>query len=67
MSASPLIDRRHLEFALYDLLDIERLARYPRFAEHGRETFDATIDLAHRIAVEKFLPHNRKSDRKSVV
>jgi len=62
MSASPLIDRRHLAFALYDLLGIERLSRYPRFAEHGRETFDATIDLAHRIAVEKFLPHNRKSD-----
>jgi butyryl-CoA dehydrogenase len=62
MSASPLIDRRHLEFMLYTLLDVERLTRYPRFAEHGREVFDATLELAHRIAIERFLPHNRKSD-----
>ena len=60
--ASPLIDRRHLDFLLYEVLDVERLTRYPRFAEHGRETFDAAIDLAHQIAVEKFLSHNRKSD-----
>jgi len=61
-NASPLIDRRHLDFLLYELLDVERLTRYPRFAEHNRETFDAAIELAHQIAVEKFLSHNRKSD-----
>ena len=62
MSASPLIDRRHLDFLLYELLGIESLTRYPRFAEHNRETFDAAIELAHQLAVTKFLPHNRKSD-----
>ncbi|MGO1070743.1 acyl-CoA dehydrogenase [Lysobacter sp. CA199] len=62
MSSSPLIDRRHLDFMLYELLDVERLIRYPRFTEHGRETFDAAIELAHHLAVNKFLPHNRKSD-----
>jgi alkylation response protein AidB-like acyl-CoA dehydrogenase len=62
MSGSPLIDRRNLDFLLYQLLDVAALPRCPRFAEHSRETFDAALDLAHRIAVEKFLPHNRKSD-----
>jgi len=62
MSASPLIDRRHLDFMLYELLGIETLCRYPRYAEHSRETFDAAIELAHKVALEKFLPHNRKSD-----
>ena len=62
MSNSPLIDRRHLDFMLYELLGVESLCQQPRFAEHGRETFDAVIDLAHRVALEKFLPHNRKSD-----
>ncbi|MCP5476975.1 MAG: acyl-CoA dehydrogenase [Rhodanobacteraceae bacterium] len=62
MSASPLTDRRHLDFTLYELLGVERLTSYPRFAEHSRDTFDAAIDLAHQIAVEKFLPHNRKGD-----
>ena len=62
MSASPLTDRRHLDFTLYELLGVERLTSYPRFAEHSRDTFDAAIELAHQIAVEKFLPHNRKGD-----
>ena len=59
---SPIIDRRHLDFVLYDLLDAGSLSRYPRFAAHTRETFDAAIELAHQIAVDKFLTHNRKSD-----
>lgn len=62
MSNSPLIDRRHLDFALYELLNVEQLCRYPRFTEHSRSTFDAAIGLAHQLAVEHFLPHNRKSD-----
>ena len=60
MSASPLIDRRHLDFLLYELLNVEGLARYPRFEAHNRETFDAAIELAHQIAMSKFLPHNCK-------
>ncbi|MFT3807242.1 acyl-CoA dehydrogenase [Arenimonas sp.] len=62
MNASPLIDRRNLDFMLYELLGVDRLTRYPRFADHGRETFDAAIELAHQIAVAKFYPHNRKGD-----
>ncbi len=41
---------------------MDRLCEYPRFAEHNRDTFAAALDLAHQIALEKFLPHNRKSD-----
>jgi butyryl-CoA dehydrogenase len=62
MSPSPLLDPRHLDFMLYELLGVEALTRYPRFAAHSRETFDAAIELAHRIALEKFHTHNRKND-----
>jgi alkylation response protein AidB-like acyl-CoA dehydrogenase len=62
MSSSPLVDRRHLAFVLHELLQVERLCRYPRFAEHARDTFDATLELAHQLAVGTFLPHNRLSD-----
>jgi alkylation response protein AidB-like acyl-CoA dehydrogenase len=62
VSASPLIDPRHLQFMLYDLLQVDGLCEYPRFAEHTHETFDAALDLAHQIALETFLPHNRASD-----
>lgn len=62
MNPSPLTNRRNLDFMLYELLGADRLCDYPRFAEHSRDTFGAALDLAHQIALEKFLPHNRKSD-----
>lgn len=62
MSTSPLMDPRHLDFVLYELLQVDKLSRYPRFSEHNRETFDAVIELAYQIAETQFLPHNRKSD-----
>jgi alkylation response protein AidB-like acyl-CoA dehydrogenase len=57
-----LISRRDLEFLLYDWLDVVSLRDRPRFADHGRETFDGALDTAERIAAEHFLPHRRKSD-----
>jgi alkylation response protein AidB-like acyl-CoA dehydrogenase len=62
MNASPLTNRRNLAFMLYEVLQADRLCAYSRFAEHSRETFDSALDLAHQIALDKFLPHNRKSD-----
>lgn len=62
MNPSPLTNRRDLDFMLYEVLGVDRLCAYPRFAEHSRDTFGAALDLAHQIALEKFLPHNRKSD-----
>ena len=59
---SKLINRRDLAFVLYELLDVQALTRRARFADHSRETFDAALDLAERIATEHFAPHNRKSD-----
>ncbi len=38
------------------------LLAYPRYALHGRETFDAILEQSARLAQEKFAPHNRASD-----
>ncbi|HVY08251.1 MAG TPA: acyl-CoA dehydrogenase [Burkholderiales bacterium] len=59
---SRLLNRRDLDFILYELLDVGSLTRRPRFAEHSRETFAAAIETAATIAAEKFAPHNRKAD-----
>ncbi len=59
---SKLLSRRDLDFILYELLDVGSLTKRPRFAEHSRETFDAAIDTAAKIAEEKFAPHNRTAD-----
>jgi alkylation response protein AidB-like acyl-CoA dehydrogenase len=59
---SRILSRRDLEFLLYEWLDVERLTKRPRFAEHSRESFDAVLDLSARIAEREFAPHNRRSD-----
>ena len=41
-----LISERELDFLLYELLDTEKLLERPRYAEHSREIFDATLDTA---------------------
>jgi len=57
-----LLSRRDLEFLLYEWLDVASLCERPRYADHGRETFDGALDTAERVAMEHFLPHRRKSD-----
>jgi butyryl-CoA dehydrogenase len=54
--------RRTVDFLLHDWLDVGALSAQQRFAEHGRETFDAVLDTCERIAREKFAPFNRLVD-----
>jgi len=58
----PLIAPRDLDFILYELLEVERLLERRRFADHSRETFEATIATARRVAEARFRPHNRAND-----
>ncbi len=54
--------RAWLDFLLYDWLRVESLGERARFSDHGRETFDAVLDLAERLAADKFAPFNRLAD-----
>jgi butyryl-CoA dehydrogenase len=60
--SSTILSRRDIAFLLHEWLDVEALTKRPRYAEHSRETFDAVLELAERIATEHFAPHNRKAD-----
>jgi alkylation response protein AidB-like acyl-CoA dehydrogenase len=62
MTMEKILSRRDLAFLLYEWLDVEALTRRSRYAEHSRETFDAALDTAERIATDLFAPHARKSD-----
>jgi butyryl-CoA dehydrogenase len=62
MTVAGIINRRDLDFQLFEVLDAEALTQRPRYAEHSRETFAAVLDTATAIAEEKFAPHNRKAD-----
>ncbi|MGB1563922.1 MAG: acyl-CoA dehydrogenase [Sinimarinibacterium flocculans] len=56
------VNRRDLDFLLYELLDVESLCEHPLYAEHSRESFDAMLDAAARLAMEKFANHNARAD-----
>jgi butyryl-CoA dehydrogenase len=59
---STILNRRDIDFLLYEWLAVESLTARERHADHSRETFDAAIDTAARIATELFATHNKKSD-----
>nr|WP_255488291.1 acyl-CoA dehydrogenase [Rhodanobacter sp. MP1X3] len=58
-----MISRRDLEFQLYEWLNVGALSEAERYADHGRETYDAVLDACERLAIEKFAPHYQKADR----
>lgn len=60
--SNELVKSKELAFQLYQLLDTEGLCSRERFSEHNRETFDAVLNIANKIATEKFATHNAKGD-----
>ncbi|CAG4909149.1 acyl-CoA dehydrogenase [Paraburkholderia gardini] len=60
---SLLLSRRDIEFILYEWLDATALANAPRYAAHGRDTFDAVLDTCERMAADLFASHHAKGDR----
>jgi alkylation response protein AidB-like acyl-CoA dehydrogenase len=53
---SSTINRRDLDFLLYEVLKVEELCERELWSEHDRTSFDAVLDLADQIAEERFLP-----------
>ncbi len=58
-----LINAFEMPFQLYEVLDTEKLCEAERFNEYNRETFDAILDTADKIATDLFLPHNHIADQ----
>jgi butyryl-CoA dehydrogenase len=50
------LNPRDVDFLLYELLKVEELTERPPFTDHSRETFEAAIETARKIAEERFLP-----------
>ena len=59
---SLLVNRRDLDFVLYELLNIESLNTTERYAGQDRALYEATIDAAETLAPEKFATHAAESD-----
>ncbi|RZL95356.1 MAG: acyl-CoA dehydrogenase [Variovorax sp.] len=61
-STVPTINRRDLDFQLFEVLDAGALTSRPVHADHDASTFEAVLDVAQSIAAEKFQTHYRESD-----
>jgi alkylation response protein AidB-like acyl-CoA dehydrogenase len=60
--SSLILNRRDIEFLLYEWLHAEQLCTMPRYQDHSRDTFDAVLDLCEQMATEHFASHNKKND-----
>ncbi|MDK9558580.1 acyl-CoA dehydrogenase [Marinobacter sp. M216] len=57
-----IINPQDLAFQLFELHDVERVLGFDRYADHSRETLQAALDLALKVAAEEFAPHARLVD-----
>lgn len=53
---SIIVDRRDLDFVLFDVLGADRLLAHPRFQGHDRESIRLMLDTAQQVAEDAFLP-----------
>ncbi|MCO6186505.1 acyl-CoA dehydrogenase [Rhizobium sp. L1K21] len=53
---SAIVDRRNIDFMLYEFLELEPLFKTPRYAAHDRQTVAAMLDSAEAIAEKYFQP-----------
>jgi alkylation response protein AidB-like acyl-CoA dehydrogenase len=59
---SMIVNRRDLDFVLYETLDLETILESERYADYDRESLDAMLDLCQSIAEDQFLPCAAKLD-----
>jgi alkylation response protein AidB-like acyl-CoA dehydrogenase len=60
--SAPIVNRRDIEFFLYEMFEIEKLTERERYQDHDRTTFNGAINTAQAIAEQYFLPIRQKVD-----
>jgi alkylation response protein AidB-like acyl-CoA dehydrogenase len=61
--ALSIINRRDIDFLIFDWLKAGDLPQLAHYGEHSKDTFQATLDLSETIAERFFLPAYKKSDQ----
>ena len=62
LTTQTLLFEHNLQFLLHEWLEIESLTERPRFSGQSRADYDEVLNLAERLADDKFAPHNRDAD-----
>jgi alkylation response protein AidB-like acyl-CoA dehydrogenase len=58
-----LVNRRDIDFNLYEVLDVEKLTENEYYQDHSKETFDMALDAAYKLAQELFWPEYQEMDK----
>lgn len=66
MALNSLVDSRDVRFVLFELLEVDGLKKYPKYADFDRDMYEETLALAEKIAVEQMYPTNTEGDRVGV-
>jgi len=66
MMRNPLVDQRDVQFVLFELLKIDDLKKFPKFGDQDKDMYEATIDLALKMAVEEVYSVNKEADKTGV-
>lgn len=53
---SMIVNRRDLDFVMYETLGLDGLLQSERYSDYDREAVDAILDLAQSVAEDKYLP-----------
>jgi alkylation response protein AidB-like acyl-CoA dehydrogenase len=59
---APILNRRDIEFFMYEMFNVESLTSRERYQDHDRISFNGAIDTAQAIAEKYFLPIRQKVD-----
>ena len=59
---SLILNRRDLDFILYDVLNIADLCNHPRYSDHSKDVFDHILDAAEKLATTVLHPIAKQTD-----
>lgn len=59
---SLIVNRRDLDFVLFELLDVDRILQQPLFAAYDRDAIGHILDTAQQIAEDQFQPVAAETD-----
>ncbi len=60
--AQELSNRRDQDFVLHEMLKIEELSKYDKYAEFNKKTIDMIVTEARNLAIKELLPANKPGD-----
>jgi len=63
MALNMLVDSRDVNFLLFEMLKVDELVKFEKYAYFDKDTFKSTLELAEKIAVTDIYPANAAGDK----